>query len=60
MISNSFQARPVRRPATLQFIAVLAIGLVLAACGKDQPAEHAAAPAATATAPAPTTANAVS
>jgi periplasmic protein TonB len=60
MISNSFQARPVRRPATLQFIAVLAIGLVLAACGKDQPAEQAAAPAATATAPAPTPATAVS
>ncbi|HKN79393.1 MAG TPA: energy transducer TonB [Lysobacter sp.] len=50
-----------RRPATLQFIAVLAAGLVLAACGKDQPAEQAATTAATpATAPAPTPATAVS
>ncbi|MFC5578792.1 energy transducer TonB [Lysobacter niabensis] len=48
-----------RRPATLQFIAVLAVGLVLAACGKEQPAEQAAATA-TATAPAPTPATAVS
>jgi protein TonB len=49
----------VRRPATLQFIAVLTLGLVLAACGKEQPAEQAAAPATTA-APAPTPATAVS
>ena len=60
MISNSFEARPTRRPATLQFVAVLAAGLVLAGCGKDQPAEQAAAPAATTTAPAPTPATAVS
>ena len=60
MISNSFEARPARRPATLQFIAVLAVGLVLAACGKDQSAEQGAAPAATTTAPAPTPATAVS
>ncbi|WP_430538018.1 energy transducer TonB [Agrilutibacter niabensis] len=50
-----------RRPATLQFIAVLAAGLVLAACGKDQPAEQVATTAApAATAPAPTPATAVS
>lgn len=60
MIYSSFEARPVRRPATLQFIAVLTAGLVLAACGKDQPAEQAAAPTATTTAPAPTPATAVS
>ncbi|KQY49409.1 energy transducer TonB [Lysobacter sp. Root494] len=59
-MSNSFQARSVRRPATLQFIAVLTAGLVLAACGKDQPAEQAAAPATATTAPAPTPATAVS
>lgn len=60
MISNHFEARSVRRPATLPFIAVLAAGLVLAACGKEQPAEPAGpAPAAT-TAPAPTPATAVS
>ncbi len=52
-------ARSARRPATLQFIAVLSLGLVLAACGKDQPAEQ-AAPAATTAAPAPTPATAVS
>ena len=60
MIYSSFEARPVRRPATLQFIAVLAVGLVLAACGKDQPAEQVAAPTATPAAPAPTPATAVS
>lgn len=49
-----------RRPATLQFVAVLAIGLVLAACGQDQPAEQTAAPTAAPTAPAPTPATAVS
>ena len=48
-----------RRPATLQFIAVLAVGLVLAACGKEQPAEQAATTATT-TAPAPTPETAVS
>lgn len=48
-----------RRPATLQFIAVLAVGLVLAACGKDQPAEQAATTAPTA-APAATPETAVS
>ncbi|HEU0305469.1 MAG TPA: energy transducer TonB [Lysobacter sp.] len=48
-----------RRPATLQFIAVLAVGLVLAACGKDQPAEQAATTAPPA-APAPTPETAVS
>jgi protein TonB len=58
MIANHSEARSMRRPATLQFIAVLAVGLVLAACGKDQPAEPAAtAPTA---APAPTPATAVS
>ena len=45
-----------RRPATLQFIAVLAVGLVLAACGKEQPAEQAATTAATAPAATPATA----
>lgn len=59
MIANYFEARPLRRPATLQFIAVLAVGLVLAACGKDQPAEQAATTAPTA-APAPTPETAVS
>ncbi|GAB3100856.1 energy transducer TonB [Lysobacter terrae] len=58
MISKYFEARSVRRPATLQFIAVLTVGLLLAACGKEQPAEQAAAP--TTTAPAPTPATAVS
>jgi protein TonB len=60
MIYSSFEARPLRRPATLQFIAVLTAGLMLAACGKEQPAEQAAAPTATTTAPAPTPATAVS
>jgi len=60
MISNSFEVRSASRPATFRFIAVLAAGLVLAACGNDQPAEQAAAPAATTTAPAPTPATAVS
>ncbi|QNP41975.1 energy transducer TonB [Lysobacter solisilvae (ex Woo and Kim 2020)] len=60
MISNHSEARSVRRPATLQFIAVLTLGLALAACGKDQPAEPAADATAAATAPAPTPATAVS
>ena len=60
MISNSFEARSESRPATLRFIAVLAAGLVLAACGNDQPAEQTAAPAATTAPPAPTPAPAVS
>jgi hypothetical protein len=50
---------PAMPAATLQFIAVLTAGLMLAACGKDQPAEQAATTAAT-TAPAPTPATAVS
>ena len=58
MISKHFEARSVRRPATLQFIAVLTVGLLLAACGKDEPAQQ-AAPTAT-TAPEPTPATAVS
>lgn len=58
MISNRFQARAMRRPATFQLAAVLATGLVLAACGKS-PAPEQAAPATTA-APAPTPATAVS
>jgi protein TonB len=59
MIANHSEARSMRRPATLQFIAVLAVGLVLAACGKEQPAEQAATTATT-TAPAPTPETAVS
>ena len=58
MIAKTSEVRSVRRAATLQFIAVLAIGLVLAACGADKPAEQAAAP--TTAAPAPTPATAVS
>jgi protein TonB len=56
MMSNHSQARSVRRPAMLPFIAVLAASLVLAACGKDQPAEQAATTAPTAPAPTPETA----
>jgi protein TonB len=59
MIAKHSEARSMRRPATLQFIAVLAVGLVLAACGKEQPAEQAVATATT-TAPAPTPETAVS
>jgi protein TonB len=60
MISNHSKARSVRRPATLQFIAVLTLGLAVAACGEDKPADQAATPATTAAAPAPTPATAVS
>lgn len=60
MISNHFEAGSVRRPATLQFMAVLAAALALAACGKDQPAEPSGPVPATSTAPAPTPATAVS
>lgn len=60
MMSNHSEARAVRRPATCQFIAVLAAGLVLAACGNDQPAEPAATGTAATTAPAPTPDTAVS
>jgi len=56
MMSNHSEARSVRRPATLPLIAVLAVSLVLAACGKDQPAEQAQTTAATAPAPTPETA----
>jgi len=56
MMSNHSEARSVRRPAMLPFIAVLAASLVLAACGKDQPADQAATTAATAPAPTPETA----
>lgn len=58
MIANHSEARPLRRPA-FRLTAVLATGLLLAACGKDQPAEPTAATPA-ATAPAPTPATAVS
>ncbi|HJW47081.1 MAG TPA: TonB family protein [Lysobacter sp.] len=54
------QARPARRPATIRFIAVLAVGVLLAACGKEQPAETAATVTPTTTAPAATPATAVS
>lgn len=60
MMYNHSEARSVRRPVTLQFIAVLTIGLALAGCGQDQPAEQAAPTATTTTAPAPTPATAVS
>lgn len=57
MMSNHSKARSVRRPAMLPFIAVLAVSLVLAACGgKEQPADQAAPTAATAPAPTPETA----
>jgi protein TonB len=59
MMSNHSEARSVRRPAMLPFIAVLAVSLVLAACGNDQPADQAATTAAP-TAPAPTPETAVS
>lgn len=54
MSSNHYEARVVRRPAILPLSAVLAAGLVLAACGKQPPAEPpaAAAPAKPAAAPA--------
>ncbi len=60
MIAKYSQARPARRPATIRFIAVLAVGLLLAACGKEQPAETAATATPTTTAPAATPATAVS
>lgn len=60
MIAKYSQARPARRPATLRFIAVLAVGLLLAACGKEQPAQTAATVTPTTTAPAATPATAVS
>ena len=56
MMSNHFEARSVRRPAMLPLIAVLAVSLVLAACGKDQPADQAATTAPTAPTPTPETA----
>jgi protein TonB len=60
MIANTSEARFVRRPAILPFIAVLTISLVLAACGKDQPAAPTGTTAAPTTAPAPTPETAVS
>ena len=60
MIAKYSQARPARRPATIRFIAVLAVGLLLAGCGKEQPAETAATATPTTTAPAATPATAVS
>jgi len=56
MMSNHSEARSVRRPAMLPLIAVLAVSLVLAACGKDQPADQAATTTPTAPTPTPETA----
>ncbi|WP_460731338.1 energy transducer TonB [Lysobacter tyrosinilyticus] len=56
-MSNHSEARSVRRPATLPLIAVLAVSLVLAACGGgEKPVDQAATTAATAPAPTPETA----
>jgi protein TonB len=60
MIAKYSQARLARRPVTIRFIAVLAVGVLLAACGKEQPAETAATATPTTTAPAATPATAVS
>ena len=57
MMSNHSEARSVRRPAMLPFIAVLAVSLVLAACGGgEKPADQAATTETTAPAPTPETA----
>ncbi|HEV8694338.1 MAG TPA: energy transducer TonB [Lysobacter sp.] len=53
------EARPASRSTTFKIFSVLAVGLVLTACGKDQPAETAITATETA-APAPTPATAVS
>ena len=52
MIAKHSQARPTRRPATIRFIAVLAVGLLLAACGKEQARRHRRDRTPTTTAPA--------
>jgi periplasmic protein TonB len=59
MIAMHSEARPASRSTTFKIFSVLAVGLVLAACGKEQPAETATTATETA-APAPTPATAVS